>query len=460
MEDTGSSLKITRAIPDVTFDGSKLTITRRLPPSDPNQEAFEYEGAGQQRMNMGSDRGPVIQIHNDKFRPQPILPPGAGVRSRPANNPQMGSRALAQPTPSMRQPVTAPAHTPIEPPARTPIQVSSRTAVQAPARTPVRSPKVTVQQSAPDESRYATGNSRYKYSKNPPIATKSETSLESQGRLKPPPAVSEPPRRPAQSALSRIQLHAQTDSVHSRLSSPRQPAMKRLAPLASYPQQPEDPDVSPTMRAGMKRRAPLSLSDRFGAGGGSGNPIPVITDQAVKKRRPPPPEPMEEFVEDYEMKQEQFVEEEEEEDPVPTLLSPLQGFCIMVSNLHTTVTQDDIIELFAAIGPLKRANLLQKGQAEVAFVHRDHAVVALKKYHNRELDGQPMFVKLVTPLNAKVMKPPPSAEENAPALPPSLRLSKKPSEPSAPVDIPLIHKALFKTGSPTPGKSVRFTVKI
>ena len=45
-------------------------------------------------------------------------------------------------------------------------------------------------------------------------------------------------------------------------------------------------------------------------------------------------------------------------------------------------------ELFGAIGPLKRANLLTKGQAEVAFIHREHAVMALKKYHNRELDGK------------------------------------------------------------------------
>lgn len=36
-------------------------------------------------------------------------------------------------------------------------------------------------------------------------------------------------------------------------------------------------------------------------------------------------------------------EEQEEDDPDAVLLSPLQGFRILVSNLHTTVTQDDII---------------------------------------------------------------------------------------------------------------------
>ena len=54
--------------------------------------------------------------------------------------------------------------------------------------------------------------------------------------------------------------------------------------------------------------------------------------------------------------------------------------CDMVNN--------SLQELFGAIGPLKRANLLTRGQAEVAFIHKDHAVIALKKYHNRELDGK------------------------------------------------------------------------
>lgn len=44
--------------------------------------------------------------------------------------------------------------------------------------------------------------------------------------------------------------------------------------------------------------------------------------------------------------------------------------------------------MFGAIGPLKRANLLQRGQAEVAFIHKEHAILAVKNYHNRELDGK------------------------------------------------------------------------
>lgn len=40
VEDMGDSLKITRSIPDVTFDGNSLTITRRLPPSDNQVSLF------------------------------------------------------------------------------------------------------------------------------------------------------------------------------------------------------------------------------------------------------------------------------------------------------------------------------------------------------------------------------------------------------------------------------------
>nr|KAG5686168.1 hypothetical protein BaRGS_004507 [Batillaria attramentaria] len=411
VEDTGSSLKITRSIPDVTFDGGSLTITRRLPPSGPNQEASQFASSGQ-RVNMDRDKGPVIQIRNEKFRPQPVQAPGGSVKSRPTASPAMGARSYSQPQAAVS---TRP---PAKLATRSPIQLPVRTPVQSPSQAPVQHPQRTSVQSAPSASAFS-GNSRYKYTSTAASA-RTETSLESQGRLKPPPVV-EAARRPAQSALSRIQMQAQADTTQTRGVSPRQPAMKRLAPASSYQayEHTADVEVSTTQRAGVKRRAPLSLSDRFASGGG-GNPIPVITDHAPKKRRTPAPvpvEPMEEFVEDFE--KEQF--EEQEEDPAPTLLSPLQGFCILVSNLHSSVTQDDIIELFAAIGPLKRANLLQRGQAEVAFIHREHAIMALKKYHNRELDGQPMFVKLVTPINAKVMKTPATAEENAPALPPSLK---------------------------------------
>ncbi|XP_064610253.1 uncharacterized protein LOC135474508 [Liolophura sinensis] len=140
------------------------------------------------------------------------------------------------------------------------------------------------------------------------------------------------------------------------------------------------------------------------------------------------------------------------------VLSPLQGFRILVTNLHPIVTQDDVIELFGAIGALKKARLVKQGSAEVVYVNKEAAVVAVKKYHNRELDGQPMQVKLITPVTASVPTPKISAEIKA--LTKSVKDSVgKPSGP--PVDTGLIHKALFKTGGTVTGtKPVTFTVKI
>jgi RNA recognition motif-containing protein len=43
-------------------------------------------------------------------------------------------------------------------------------------------------------------------------------------------------------------------------------------------------------------------------------------------------------------------------------------------------------ELFGAIGALKRARIPKRGFAEIVFVNKDDAMLAVKKYHNRELD--------------------------------------------------------------------------
>ncbi|XP_055875914.1 uncharacterized protein LOC106051257 isoform X1 [Biomphalaria glabrata] len=151
----------------------------------------------------------------------------------------------------------------------------------------------------------------------------------------------------------------------------------------------------------------------------------------------------------------------DEEDKL-NVISPLQGFRVMVTNLFSTVTQDDIIELFGAVGPLKKAKLLKVGTAEVVYVNRQDAVSAVEKYHSRELDGQPMYVKMTTPLAATVKKAVGDSDPDITGE--ALRLYKKGTGigtlPEAPIEIPTIHRALFKAGPPGPNKSVKFTVKI
>ncbi len=44
-------------------------------------------------------------------------------------------------------------------------------------------------------------------------------------------------------------------------------------------------------------------------------------------------------------------------------------------------------ELFGAIGDMKKARLVKAGTAEVIYKERGDAQMAVKKYHQRELDG-------------------------------------------------------------------------
>ncbi|PNF26710.1 hypothetical protein B7P43_G03372 [Cryptotermes secundus] len=118
------------------------------------------------------------------------------------------------------------------------------------------------------------------------------------------------------------------------------------------------------------------------------------------------------------------------------------GHRIVVSNLQTSVTHEDIRELFEDIGPLVTSRLVRPGTAEVVYqLHKD-AVKAVDVYHNRQLDGQPMKCMLVN------SRPPsiPSAAKNSTSSRSSSGSSfKLPTGGKSSVvpDIGTIHKALF-----------------
>lgn len=79
---------------------------------------------------------------------------------------------------------------------------------------------------------------------------------------------------------------------------------------------------------------------------------------------------------------------------IPTSSS---GYRIVVSNLHTSVTQSDIKELFEDIGELYDSRIVRPGVAEVIYKSLNDAEKAVDTYHNRQLDGQPMKCLLVNP---------------------------------------------------------------
>ncbi|XP_052783339.1 proteoglycan 4-like [Mya arenaria] len=151
------------------------------------------------------------------------------------------------------------------------------------------------------------------------------------------------------------------------------------------------------------------------------------------------------------------------EDDDENVISPLQGFRISITNLAHTVTQDDIIELFGAVGAVKSVKLLKRGMADVIYVKREDAINATKTYSERELDGRPMVVKTMTPMSARIKdvsdKVPASAKvgDGQPLV-----FNKKPrrQDPSKVVEVGTLHRALFKTGVNPSSKPITFTVNI
>jgi len=86
--------------------------------------------------------------------------------------------------------------------------------------------------------------------------------------------------------------------------------------------------------------------------------------------------------------------------PEPPILTPSSQKSlpakVVISNLHPNVTQEDILELFGAIGPVREGRVKNIGTAEVVYRLAEDAFAAYSKYHGRNLDGQPMILKITT----------------------------------------------------------------
>ena len=81
--------------------------------------------------------------------------------------------------------------------------------------------------------------------------------------------------------------------------------------------------------------------------------------------------------------------------PLLRWLTDVCTFVSQVTNLQSSVTKDDIVELFGDVGALKRAKVSTPGTAEVVFVNRSDAQKAVEIYHNRQLDGKAMKCQIV-----------------------------------------------------------------
>ncbi|XP_022143315.1 THO complex subunit 4D-like [Momordica charantia] len=77
------------------------------------------------------------------------------------------------------------------------------------------------------------------------------------------------------------------------------------------------------------------------------------------------------------------------------------GTKLYVSDLNFGVTKEDIMELFSAVGDLKRfaihydKNGRPCGLAEVVYTRRSDAFAAQKRYNNVLLDGKPLKIEIL-----------------------------------------------------------------
>lgn len=125
------------------------------------------------------------------------------------------------------------------------------------------------------------------------------------------------------------------------------------------------------------------------------------------------------------------------------------GTKVVVSNLHETVTTDDLQELFGDIGKLQIVKMSTPGTADITFLHKEHAEKAIEVYHNRQLDGQPMKCHLV------VNKPRPTIKAS---LASSSRYHEDDYESrrAGYDDVSYIHKALFSERKSSHGSALPF----
>lgn len=114
----------------------------------------------------------------------------------------------------------------------------------------------------------------------------------------------------------------------------------------------------------------------------------------------------------------------------------LDASTILITNLQSSVTEDDIMELFGNVGEIKEIKTLSRGCVQVIYSKQKDAEIAVEKYHNALLDGQLMYVSLQQSSNS----------------------STKSDSDKYSIDPSFIRQALFNPS--TSQNSVQFQVKL
>ncbi|CAF2515827.1 unnamed protein product [Rotaria sp. Silwood2] len=81
----------------------------------------------------------------------------------------------------------------------------------------------------------------------------------------------------------------------------------------------------------------------------------------------------------------------------PSIQSNSDATTVLVTNLQSSVTEDDVTELFSEVGHIDEIITLSRGCVQIVYSKPEHAEEAVAKYHNRLLDGQLIYVSLQQP---------------------------------------------------------------
>lgn len=121
---------------------------------------------------------------------------------------------------------------------------------------------------------------------------------------------------------------------------------------------------------------------------------PVYIEQAPRPR--PAPRPAQVRVRKQQPMSANMAARLEQKQPRPQQPRPQQGHKVLVTNLHPCVSGEDMEELFSTIGTIVNARMIREGVAEAVFSKEEDALRSVEVFHNRQLDGLPMNVTIVS----------------------------------------------------------------
>lgn len=122
-------------------------------------------------------------------------------------------------------------------------------------------------------------------------------------------------------------------------------------------------------------------------------------------------------------------------------------FKVKISNLQSSVTLDDIVELFSDVGDLSTAKITSPGSAEAFYKTKSDCLKAVDVYHNRLLDGSPMKVSFQEETFASESLKTTSFSPLKSASGATMTLPKSSSTIKIHPDLSAIHKVLFQPSS-------------